>query len=136
MRFQRILSNKYGRFGEELVSEVLSKRNHTKVASRYKTPYGEIDIITICNDSLIFSEVKARSVYKEEFSGQEFIVMSNVSFDAFEKIFSRKQMQRMIDAASFFNAQNQQFSSYNQRFDLYLVKGKRIIEHFENISMQ
>ncbi|AWD32887.1 Putative conserved hypothetical protein [Candidatus Fokinia solitaria] len=136
MKFQRIFSNKYGKFGEELVSEMLSKKNHMRIASRYKTPYGEIDIITAYGENLVFSEVKARNFHKSAFNVCDRAITNHISFDEFEKIFSERQMQRIINAASFFNAENQQFSNYNQRFDLYIIRGKEIIEYFENISMR
>ncbi len=51
---------KYGEAGESLAVRVLKRRGYTIVATNYRTPLGEIDIIARDGETLVFVEVKAR----------------------------------------------------------------------------
>lgn len=50
-----------GKKGEELACKELERRGHTILARRYRTRFGEIDIVTELNGLVVFVEVKARS---------------------------------------------------------------------------
>jgi putative endonuclease len=49
-----------GKQGEELAAEALRRMGYAILASRYRTRYGEIDIVAQDEDTLVFVEVKAR----------------------------------------------------------------------------
>ena len=49
-----------GKLGEELAAEALRRMGYAILARRYRTRYGEIDIVARDNDTLVFVEVKAR----------------------------------------------------------------------------
>ena len=49
-----------GKSGEDLAVEELQRRGYAIVARRYRTRYGEIDIVAEDGDTLVFVEVKAR----------------------------------------------------------------------------
>jgi putative endonuclease len=49
-----------GILGEELAAEVLQQRGYAILATRYRTRYGEIDIVALDQETLVFVEVKAR----------------------------------------------------------------------------
>ena len=49
-----------GSYGEELVSSFLKIHNHKILHRNFNTSKGEIDIISIFNNILIFTEVKTR----------------------------------------------------------------------------
>jgi putative endonuclease len=49
-----------GKHGEDLACEELQRRGYAITARRYRTRFGEIDIIARDGDTLVFVEVKAR----------------------------------------------------------------------------
>lgn len=49
-----------GRTGEDLACRELQRRGHAILARRYRTRFGEIDIIARDGDTIVFVEVKAR----------------------------------------------------------------------------
>ena len=52
---------KLGETGEELACRELRRRGYAVVARRFRTRFGEIDIIARDGETLVFVEVKARS---------------------------------------------------------------------------
>ena len=50
-----------GKKGEELACQELQRRGHTILARRYRTRFGEIDIVSEIDGMVVFVEVKARS---------------------------------------------------------------------------
>lgn len=50
-----------GKKGEELACKELLRRGHTILARRYRTRFGEIDIVSEVDGLIVFVEVKARS---------------------------------------------------------------------------
>ena len=49
-----------GKQGEDLAADTLRNKGYAVLARRYRTRYGEIDIIAKDKDTLVFVEVKAR----------------------------------------------------------------------------
>jgi putative endonuclease len=49
-----------GILGENLASDALVRRGYAIIARRYRTRVGEIDIVALERDVLVFAEVKAR----------------------------------------------------------------------------
>ena len=56
-----------GKLGEDLACAELERRGYAVLARRYRTRFGEIDIIARDNDVTVFVEVKART--GDEFGG-------------------------------------------------------------------
>ena len=50
-----------GKQGEEVACRELLRRGHTILARRYRTRFGEIDIVSEVEGTVVFVEVKARS---------------------------------------------------------------------------
>ncbi len=53
-------SSKLGSLGEDLACEALELRGLRILARRHRTRYGEIDIIALEGETIVFVEVKAR----------------------------------------------------------------------------
>lgn len=53
-------SSKYGAIGEELAIKLLRKNNYKIVTKNFRSKFGEIDIVALDKDTLIFVEVKTR----------------------------------------------------------------------------
>jgi putative endonuclease len=58
-----------GKLGEDLACAELTRRGYAILERRYRTRYGEIDIVARSGPSLVFVEVKARE--GNEFGGAE-----------------------------------------------------------------
>lgn len=56
-----------GQMGEELACDELQRRGYEILARRYRTRFGEIDIIASCDQTIVFVEVKSRA--GDEFGG-------------------------------------------------------------------
>jgi putative endonuclease len=50
-----------GRAGELKAAEFLKKAGYKIIKKNYRTPFGEIDIIALDGETLVFVEVKTRS---------------------------------------------------------------------------
>jgi len=96
---------RFGHLGETVAAWALRLKGYRILASRFKTPVGEIDLVACRGSVLVFVEVKSRR-------GQ------GVS----DQPISPKQQQRIARAALAFVQQNQAFASHDMRFDLVLVR--------------
>lgn len=52
---------KIGKLGEDIACDFLSKKGYTIFQRNFKARYGELDIIAIHNNTLVFIEVKTRT---------------------------------------------------------------------------
>lgn len=86
---------------------------------RYKTPVGEIDLIAVDDQYLVFVEVKART-----------------SVDIALESITPKMRARINDAASHFFSAKPQYSGYPMRVDVVAVKLPFTIRHLENAFME
>lgn len=57
----RIDKKKLGFLGEEMAAEVLKGRGYYILRRNYTCPYGEVDIIAVKNNVLVFVEVKTKA---------------------------------------------------------------------------
>lgn len=89
------------------------------IARRYKTPVGEIDLIAIDDQYLVFIEVKARPT----------------TDDALFSI-TPKMRERIHAAAGHFTAAFPQYAHYPCRVDVMAVKLPFTIKHLENAFME
>ncbi len=110
-------SYQLGVAAEDLAAKHFKVLDFFLIAKRYKTKYGEIDLIVSKNNQLIFVEVKARS---------KKIVLEN--------IITRKQIERNYSAAEFFLSEFPEYSTYDCRFDLLILYQNRIVQHIFNIN--
>ena len=112
-----ITSHSYGLAAEKIALNYLVKLGFQPLAQRYKTKYGELDLIAIKNQDVLFLEVKAR---KKSY--------------ALAEIITSKQIKRNYQAAEIFLSENPQYMQYNCRFDLLVILDKMIAEHLVNIT--
>ncbi|MDO5708005.1 MAG: YraN family protein [Andreesenia angusta] len=54
-------NHEFGKIGEDLASIYLEKKNHKIIERNFNIRHGEIDIISIVDDFIVFTEVKSRS---------------------------------------------------------------------------
>jgi putative endonuclease len=108
------LAYKYGVESEEQAANYLRGMGFEVLFFRYKTPYGEVDLVVKKDTLLVFVEVKARN--------------NPIHFD----LITKKQIKRNCDAAIYFIGENEQYVNYDMRFDFITVINGRIADHIEN----
>ena len=96
---------RFGHLGETVAAWALRLKGYRIVASRFKAPVGEIDLIACRGNLLVFVEVKSRRARKDG-----------------DPPVSHHQQQRISRAALAFVQQNQSFAGHDMRFDLMLVQ--------------
>jgi len=103
-RLARRRAFRFGHLGETVAAWSLRLKGYRILASRFKTPVGEIDLVACRSNVLIFVEVKSRRA-----QGLGDLPVSI------------KQQKRIARAALAFVQQNQAFADHEVRFDLVLV---------------
>lgn len=101
---QRWRTERYGRYAEGLCRFSLRLRGYRILATRLRTPLGEIDIIARRGDTLAVVEVKGRA-----------------DWAATNEALSARQRGRLVRAAHVFLAANPQYAGLSLRFDVMLV---------------
>ena len=108
-----------GKLGEDLAVKFLKSYGYKIIHRNYHSQYGEIDIIALDEDLLVFLEVKTRT--------------SNLS-SALNSVSFAKQL-KLSKTASFFLSQNHQYEDNFTRFDLIVVLKKpdsNKIQHYKD----
>ncbi len=110
--------SKLGNLGEYIARLYLRLKLYRIIVSDFKHPAGQIDIIAIKGNTIVFVEVKARQKQTHLNSALHY-----------------NQLQRIQNSAQHFCLKFKRFYSYNQRFDLILISTKRpYIKHIKNIT--
>jgi putative endonuclease len=99
----------FGAEGEAIAVKYLKKKGYQIVERNYRAPVGEIDIIALFQDKLIFVEVKRRS--------------SSRFGKGYEAVTWRKQ-QQIIKTATYYL--KKQGNSRLCRFDIISIDGEEI----------
>jgi len=109
-----------GRYGESLALQYLKSLGYQFIQSNFHTRYGEIDLIMIDKNKLIFIEVKYKSLN---------------SPGTPEEMISPKKINQILRTAQSFLTKNpdltKDYSSY--RLDAICIVGNDI-KHYQNIS--
>lgn len=102
---------------EELAAKFLLDAGFEILESRYKTTYGEIDIIALNAQTLIFVEVKKRQSF------------------GFDDPIGNSQKKRITNAALQYISQNPQKNELEMRFDCILIDSQNLVTHIDNAWM-
>jgi putative endonuclease len=108
-------SYELGILAEKLAIDFLLQNRYSVLQKRYRTPYGEIDIVCRQKDVLVFVEVKKRG-----------------SLDESAYSISNTQKKRIFEASQFFIQTHPQFEQMEQRFDAILFGQTRKPLHILN----
>ena len=105
--------HRLGKKGEEQAAAALQAAGMEIIIKNFRSKTGEIDIIAIDGQTIVFVEVKAWSVFG----------MENLEYS----IDTRKQ-QKIIKTAKFFLSENRKYSNMSIRFDVIFVK-ENLVNH-------
>jgi putative endonuclease len=114
-RPERLAAFKLGLSAESRAAMFLIAKAYRILARRWKTPFGEIDIVARRRHTLVFVEVKARATLEE----------------AVEAVTERSK-QRIISAAELWLAHNPRDAAGDIRFDVIVVTPGKTPQHIPN----
>jgi len=97
-----------GQRAEQLAFEHLIAQGLRPVARNFHCRGGEIDLIMLDSDCLVFIEVRYRA---------------STSFTPASHTVDRNKQNRIIRTAAMFVARNERFSRHTMRFDVLAVEG-------------
>ena len=106
-----------GYIGEWLAILLLVCKGYRILRHRFKTPYGEIDIIAKKGSTVSFVEVKSRNNLDQ----------------CFEAI-TKKQLRRIQNASEIFISSNKKYTDCSRSYDVILVANWSIPMHISNIT--
>lgn len=105
-----------GNEGEELASSFLEDKGYRIIGRNYHTRRGEVDIISLSDKYIVFTEVKYR---KNSTSGLA------------DEAVSLRKMERICKCAQYYLYTHPEYSDYQVRFDVIAINGDKIL-HYEN----
>src|ERR1700752_2106153 len=108
----RVVAFQTGLSGESRAAAFLIAKGYRILARRFRTPYGEIDIVARRRNLLAFIEVKARD-----------------SLDDAAYAVTPRTQRRIIDAAQAWLMTHPEHAEFEMRFDVMLVAPKRLPRH-------
>jgi putative endonuclease len=108
----RIAAFRTGLSAEGRAAAYLMAKGYRILAKRFRTPYGEIDLVARKRNLLAFIEVKARA-----------------SLDEAAYAVTPRQQQRIIAAAQAWLMAHPEHVEFEMRFDAVLIAPKRLPRH-------
>jgi putative endonuclease len=109
-----------GKKGEDRAAEALEAAGMSIIARNFRSRRGEVDIIALDGETLVFAEVKAWSAYS----------MENLSYSL-----DLKKQGRIIETAKYFLSIYRQYYGRAIRFDVVFV-GKEAVTHLASAFME
>ncbi len=107
-----------GSKGEKQAKKFLISNNYEIIKTNFHSPYGEIDIIAIDNETLVFIEVKTRSTDLDS-------ALNSIS------ISKRKKISK---TASYFLSKNHHYEDMFSRFDVIVILTSRTYTSLKHIK--
>ena len=108
----RVAAFRTGLSAETRAAAYLMAKGYRILAKRFRTPYGEIDLVARKRNLLVFVEVKARG-----------------SLDEAAYAVTPRQQQRIINAAQAWLMAHPEHAEFDMRFDAMLIAPKRMPRH-------
>jgi putative endonuclease len=109
---ERVAAFRTGLSAEARAAAWLMAKGYRILAKRFRTPYGEIDIVAQRRNLLAFVEVKARA-----------------SLDEAAYAVTPRTQRRIIDAAQAWLMTHPEHADFEMRFDVMLIAPKRLPRH-------
>ncbi len=108
----RVAAFQTGLSAESKASAFLIAKGYRILARRFRTPYGEIDIVARRRNLLVFVEVKARA-----------------NLDDAAWSVTPQQQQRIVAAAQAWLMAHPEHADFDMRFDAILIAPKSLPQH-------
>jgi putative endonuclease len=104
--------SKAGRQGEEHAAHALEKAGLNIIARNVRSPRGEIDLVALEGETVVFVEVKSWRSFGME--------------DLRESVGKKKQL-RIIETAKDFLAKRAEFDGLSIRFDVVFIGARKVV---------
>ena len=108
----RVAAFRTGVSAESRAAALLMAKGYRILAKRFRTPYGEIDLVARKRNLLAFIEVKARA-----------------SLDDAAYAVTPRQQARIIEAAQAWLMTHPEHAEFELRFDVVLIAPRRLPRH-------
>jgi len=99
--------NAIGKKGEEIVAQYLKKEGYVILERNWRLPIGEIDIIAISEECLVFVEVKT---------------LVNTTLESLDLLIGKHKQLKIAKVAKHFLKNNRQYHKLMMRFDVIVLK--------------
>jgi putative endonuclease len=109
-----------GKQGEDRAAAWLEAQGMAVIARNVRSRTGEIDLVALEGETIIFIEVKTWSVY---------------TVDSLDWGINARKQQRIIETAKYFLSSNRKYSSMAVRFDVIFIKQGEVT-HFPSAFME
>jgi putative endonuclease len=109
-----------GREGEEQAAAAIKAAGMEIIARNIRSKYGEVDIVALERETIVFIEVKAWTLYGME--------------DLQYSVDIRKQ-RKIIKTAKYFLSENRKYSKMTVRFDVIFVKYNKVSSGYQIIHL-
>ena len=109
---ERVAAFRTGLSAESRAAAFLMAKGYRILAKRFRTPYGEIDLVARRRNLLAFVEVKARA-----------------SLDDAAYAVTPRQQQRIINAAQAWLMTHPEHAEFDLRFDVVLIAPRSLPRH-------
>jgi len=109
-----------GRVGEERAARALEAAGMSIIAKNVRSRRGEVDIVALDGQTIVFVEVKAWSAYG----------MEDLQYGLNEK-----KQRKIIETAKFFLSEHREYNRMAIRFDVIFVK-KNSVAHLASAFME
>jgi putative endonuclease len=109
-----------GQKGEDIAALTLEQAGMCIIARNFRSTQGEVDIIALDGDTIVFIEVKSWSAYGIEF------LQHSINF---------KKQRRIIETAKYFLLVNRKYNEKAIRFDVIFV-GNESVSHIVGAFME
>ena len=100
-----------GREGENRAAAALEQAGLRIIARNFRGPQGEIDIVALDGDTVVFVEVKSWSHY---------------GFEDLQYGIDLKKQRRIIETAKYFMASNRKYKGMALRFDAIFMEPEKV----------
>jgi len=102
---------KNGRAGEAAAASFLEEKGMEILERNFRSSRGEVDIIALDGETIVFVEVKTWAIY---------------GIDALEQALDRKKQQKIIETSKYFLSLNRKYKYMAIRFDVIFISPKGI----------
>ncbi len=109
---ERVAAFRTGISAESRAAALLIAKGYRILARRFRTPYGEIDLVARKRNLVAFVEVKARA-----------------SLDEAAYVVTPRQQQRIVNAAQAWLMAHPEHAEFDLRFDAVLIAPKSLPRH-------
>ena len=97
---------KKGRAGETAAASFLEERGMRILERNFRSPRGEVDIVALDHETIVFVEVKTWSYH---------------SIDALEQALDSKKQHKIVETSKYFLSLNRKYRYMAVRFDVIFI---------------